>query len=318
MNEENHELVGRAMNITLCEILAPYIAIELSSRYKENWWRDGVLDFLYEDQKRNLPSGGEFGELVDSLDVQRCLLLIDIHWREIFSKKLSINHLNWVKELKNIRNQWAHTDWKVFDDSYTARALDTMARLCEQLDDENTDKLRDMWREKVYGSIEGSISGKVVAEKETGKKSAQGILQRATGTLNSWREVMHPHPDVAEGRYRQAEFAADLAQVARGEGSPEYLDPIEFFSRTYITAGLNGLLQQALQRLINGNGEPVIQLKTSFGGGKTHSMLALYHLFNKKIRPEKSENVRKILTESGVENIPFLYQVSWRQIRRKI
>ena len=119
---------------------------------------------------------------------------------------------------------------------------------------------------------------------------------------------MHPHPDVAEGRYRQAEFATDLAQVARGEGSPEYLDPIEFFSRTYITAGLNGLLQQALQRLINGNGEPVIQLKTSFGGGKiysiTHSMLALYHLFNKKIRPDKSENVRKILTESGVENIP--------------
>lgn len=304
MNEENHELVGRAMNITLCEILAPYIAIELSSRYKENWWRDGVLNFLYEEQKRNLPSGGTFGELVDSLDVQRCLLLIDIHWREIFSKKLSLNHLNWVRELKNIRNQWAHTDWKVFDDSYTARALDTMARLCEQLDDENTDKLRDMWREKVYGSIEGSTSGKVVAEKEIGKKSAQGILQRATGNLKSWRKVIYPHPDVAEGRYRQAEFAADLAQVARGEGSPEYLDPIEFFSRTYITAGLNGLLQQALQRLINGNGEPVIQLKTSFGGGKTHSMLALYHLFNKKIRPEKSENVRKILTESGVENIP--------------
>ena len=112
------------------------------------------------------------------LDVQRCLLLIDIHWRKIFSKKLSINHY-WVKELKNIRNQWAHTDWKVFDDSYTARTLDTMSRLCEQLDDENTDKLRDMWREKVYGSIEGAISGKVVAEKETGNKSSQGILQRA-------------------------------------------------------------------------------------------------------------------------------------------
>ena len=53
---------------------------------------------------------------------------------------------------------------------------------------------------------------------------------------------MQPHPDVAEGRYRNAEFAADLAQVARGEGSLEYLDPVEFFSRTSITDGMKGLL----------------------------------------------------------------------------
>ena len=48
----------------------------------------------------------------------------------------------------------------------------------------------------------------------------------------SWRDVMEPHPDVAQGRYKNAEFAADLAQVARGEGAFEYRDPVEFFART--------------------------------------------------------------------------------------
>ena len=84
--------------------------------------------------------------------------------------------------------------------------------------------------------------------------------------LSSWRNVMEPHPDVAQGRYKKAEFAADLAQVARGEGAYEYRDPIEFFSRTYVTEGIKGLLVQALRRVDGKDGEPVIQLKTAFGG----------------------------------------------------
>jgi predicted AAA+ superfamily ATPase len=90
--------------------------------------------------------------------------------------------------------------------------------------------------------------------------------------------VIEPHPDVAQGRYKNAEFAADLAQVARGEGAFEYRDPVEFFARTYVTEGMKGLLVQAIKRVNGKDGEPVIQLKTAFGGGKTHSMLALYHM----------------------------------------
>ena len=74
---------------------------------------------------------------------------------------------------------------------------------------------------------------------------------------------MQPHPDVAEGRYKSAEFAADLAQVARGEGAYEYRDPVEFFARTYVTEGMAGLLVESLQRLNGTGGEPVIQLKTA-------------------------------------------------------
>ena len=310
MNEQNHELVGKALNTIVREALAPYVARELMAQYKDDWWQDGVLDVLYDDQKRNLPYHGDYADLTDAMDVQCCLRLMDIHWKGIFSKKLSLNHYNWVKELNTVRNQWAHTEWKVFDDSYTARALDTMARLCEQLDDEYTIELRDLWRKKAYGDTAGSRNAALVANAPENTKANTGIMQKPIGTLKSWREVMRPHPDVAEGRYRQAEFAADLAQVARGEGSAEYLDPVEFFSRTYVTAGMKGLLSQALRRLVSGDGEPVIQLKTSFGGGKTHSMLALYHLFHGKFRPSQSENVQAILSAADMGELPKDVQVA--------
>src|SRR5207253_8167605 len=95
-----------------------------------------------------------------------------------------------------------------------------------------------------------------------------------------WREIVTPQPDVASGRYQLAEFAADLGRVHRGGGSDEYRVPHDFFQRTFLTHGLRRLLSGALQRLSGTGGDPVIELQTNFGGGKTHSLLALYHLFS--------------------------------------
>lgn len=122
-----------------------------------------------------------------------------------------------------------------------------------------------------------------------------------TAGLKPWRKVITPHHDVSSGRYQQAEFAADLAQVHRGEGSDEYLDPVEFFSRTYITEGLERLLQGALQRLSGKGGDPVVELQTNFGGGKTHSMLALYHLFGAE---RTLPGVEPLMTAAGINKVP--------------
>ena len=89
--------------------------------------------------------------------------------------------------------------------------------------------------------------------------------------------MVTPHGDVASGRYQQAEFAADLWQVHLGEGRTSTA-PDEFFRRTYLTRG--SACWGAIQRLAGQGGDPVVQLQTNFGGGKTHSMLALYHLFS--------------------------------------
>jgi len=120
----------------------------------------------------------------------------------------------------------------------------------------------------------------------------------ANSALKPWREVVAPHPDVTSGRYQQAEFAADLWQVYLGEGSDEYRDPVQFFRRTYLTNSLKRLLVGATRRLAGQGGDPVVQLQMNFGGGKTHAMLALYHLFSGQL-PSELPGIEEVVREAG-------------------
>lgn len=305
--ENNHVQVSQGFR-TLLGGLAPYIARELGNELGNNWWTDGVMDVLYDDQKRDLPDSGDWAKLVDSLDILNCLnLFADVHWQRVFRKKLSIDHRTWAIELKGVRNKLAHLGGEDFSDDDTWRALDTMSRLCDQIDPESAEEIRGLLRTSRYGSASGSTAvtqaSAVPAPAAKGKKS--GILDTTPFSgLPCWRDVIEPHPDVAQGRYKNAEFAADLAQVARGEGAYEYRDPVEFFARTYVTEGMTGLLEQSLRRICGKDGEPVIQLKTAFGGGKTHSMLALYHMMRGRVPVEKIPNVKYVLQRAGVSQVP--------------
>ena len=302
----NHEIVTKGFNI-LVRSLSVYIARELQIEYKDHWWQDGVMDILSFDQKRDLPAFGEWETLVDSLDIQRCLVLFDRHWNNVFRRKLPMDNRTWAKELMGVRNKWAHVGGKDFTDNDTWRALDTMARLCEQIDQDGAEEIRTLLRTTRYGTEQGSAAmaeAAVVAEpKKNGK--AEGILKNVPlQGLPSWRDVIEPHPDVRRGEYKNAEFAADLSQVARGDGAIEYRDPVEFFSRTYITEGMASLLEQAFRRVTGKGGEPVIQLKTAFGGGKTHSMLALYHALRGEVSLDKIPLVKPIVQAAGMQTLP--------------
>jgi len=96
-------------------------------------------------------------------------------------------------------------------------------------------------------------------------------------TLPPWWQVTTPHKDIREGRLSEAIFAADLGDVVYGNAPLEYQDPRIFFQKTYLTQGLKNLLGNVLLRLGGGKADPIIQLQTPFGGGKTHALLALYH-----------------------------------------
>ena len=122
--------------------------------------------------------------------------------------------------------------------------------------------------------------------------------------LTPWREIVTPHPDVATGRYHQAEFAANLGDVIAGKADAEYQDPIEFFARTYLTEGMRRLLATAVRRVTGKDGEPIVQLKTAFGGGKTHSMLALYHLLSGKASIAQMEGAERIRDAAEVPELP--------------
>jgi len=304
---DNHVLVSKGFRILLGGF-APYIARELGNEFGgKRWWEEGVLNVLYADQKRDLPLSGEWAELVDSLDIACCLRLFDLHWGAIFRKKLSLDHRTWAKELMGTRNKLAHIGGNDFSDDDTWRALDTMSRLCDQIDPDSAEDIRSLLREFRYGSERGStsVTESVPAASGTKNKKKFGILESMpVSGLPSWRDVIQPHPDVAQGRYKNAEFAADISQVARGEGAYEYRDPVEFFARTYVTEGMAGLLEQALRRVNGKDGEPVIQLKTAFGGGKTHSMLALYHLLRGRVSIDKIPQLKPVLQQADVVSLP--------------
>ena len=85
------------------------------------------------------------------------------------------------------------------------------------------------------------------------------------------------HPDILEGRLTLDVFAADLWEVFRGTAPDEYGDPTQFAQKTHETAGLKHLLSIIEGRLKGQSGDPVIQLQTPFGGGKTHALIAMYH-----------------------------------------
>src|SRR5215469_13165446 len=135
------------------------------------------------------------------------------------------------------------------------------------------------------------------------RRSRRSSTATAATTGKPWRDVAPPHPDVMSARFVEAEFAADLSTVARGEGADTYRDPREFYRITYMTGGLRKVLRSAFDRLAGKGGDPVIGLQTSFGGGKTHTMLALYHLANAK-NPETLPGLADIFKSAGVATLP--------------
>lgn len=123
-------------------------------------------------------------------------------------------------------------------------------------------------------------------------------------SLKPWREIARPHKDVLEGTFKQSEFAADISQVATGTATPEYQDAEKFFSRTFITEGMRHLLISVAQRLAGQGGDPVIQLQTAFGGGKTHTMLAVLHLARRKVSTTLLDGIPPVLDEAGISELP--------------
>ncbi|ADQ40239.1 ATPase [Caldicellulosiruptor acetigenus I77R1B] len=113
----------------------------------------------------------------------------------------------------------------------------------------------------------------------------------------AWWQVVTPHKDIREKSFSEAVFAADLGNVLSNSAPLEYQDARTFFSKTYVTSGIKNLVKNVLMRLCRGKGDPVIQLQTPFGGGKTHSLLVLYHLINSFDEVSHLPQIKELLTD---------------------
>ena len=122
--------------------------------------------------------------------------------------------------------------------------------------------------------------------------------------LKPWREIASPHEDVLKGTFHQSEFAADLSRVHAGSATSEYQNPVLFFQRTFITEGMRLLLDSVVKRLTGQGGDPVIQLQTAFGGGKTHTMLAVYHMAKGEAPISELQGLGGILNAAQITELP--------------
>jgi predicted AAA+ superfamily ATPase len=264
MAQSNAERVGKALEL-LNQGLLPFVQRELQAVYGKDW-----LAKATENLAPHQMPGTREGAL--HWDSQGLLLVLWDHWNPVFGKVLGQAERTLVSELRTTRNQWAHQEPFSTDDAY--RALDSIQRLLSAVSAEQAGEVERAKYELLRQRFDEQ------ARQQTRKAVTAPLEGQPALGLRSWREIVTPHPDVASGRYQQAEFAADLGQVSRNEGSDEYRQPRDFFQRTFLTEGLRYLLTNALRRLGGDGGDPVVELQTNFGGGKTHSMLALYHLFS--------------------------------------
>ncbi len=289
----NYERVGKALNV-LKDGLRPFVERELKAQYQTSWFEE-VKTSLTPQQLTFAGTAEEpFG------DISTVLTVIWNQWNAVFRKILGQAERTLVSELRDTRNKWAHQTPFSTDDAY--RALDSAARLLTAISSPEADSIEKLKRELLRVKYDEEV------RTEKRKSAGTTIESQVTGSLKPWREVVTPHKDVASGRYQQAEFAADLWQVHLGEGSEEYRKPAEFFRRTFLTASLNQLLIDAVRRLSANGGDPVVQLQTNFGGGKTHSMLALYHLFS-GAKPGELLGVDNVMHDAGVSTLPTVKRV---------
>lgn len=281
----NKERVGRVLDLAAAG-LSPWMVDLLTRKYGEAW-----------QAQVRAAAGTQLREFADNVDDPSYLFWVfDKQWPALFRHHVSHEECRCVSSLWDARKEWAHGSG--FTDEQAERVLSDGEHLLRQIgavaQADSVDELRRELRRIRY---------------EKDQKQYQAAVEKRLSVrldmsgLPAWRDVVEPHDDVAQGTFQLAQFAADLRQVALSVARPEYGDPVQFFERTYITRGLKYLLSQALQRLNGIGGEPVIDLMTTFGGGKTHSQIAVFHLAG-GTPADSLPGVREVCEETGVADVP--------------
>ena len=121
-------------------------------------------------------------------------------------------------------------------------------------------------------------------------------------TLKPWHHFAHLKDELRTGELTLAEFAADLHEVTLARGKrPVYEDPAQFFALTYPTHTLRELVKDVAVRLAGQSDKAVRQLELTYGGGKTHTLIALHHLFRDPANLPDLSAVREFREHVGAE-----------------
>ncbi|MGO8744970.1 MAG: Swt1 family HEPN domain-containing protein, partial [Thermoguttaceae bacterium] len=209
----NRERVGKALDL-LCAGLAPFVQRELKAVHGDKW-EEVAREGQPPERGKGKPAKAGTPARAAKLhwDTQALLAVMWNQWNTVFNRTLGGAERSIVSELRDARNKWAHQE--AFSSSDAYRALDSMERLLTAVSAEQAAEIGQLRMDLLRVQFDEQRRG------EMRKASFTPAEGKPQGGLKSWREVVTPHPDVASGRYQQAEFAADLWQVYQNEGSDE-------------------------------------------------------------------------------------------------
>jgi len=272
----------------LTKVLQPYVERRLREVYGDKW-RHNLSLAVGSDPMKPLDAYGLLKTIMDN-------------WQSVFRDGLKPIVRNQVSFALAARNDVSHASGTISDPDAISY-LTSIKAVAEAIDPKSSAGFKALIDDQTK-AIAAALGVSIEAAAKAAAPPTQETLDLGEGkyTWKPWRDVAPPHADVMAARFQEAEFAADLSTVARGEGAETYRDPREFFRITFMTGGLRKVLLNAVERLAGKGGEPVIGLQTSFGGGKTHTMLALYHLAS-AVNPEILPGLSEIFALAKVKSL---------------
>jgi len=288
MAANNQDKLFKAFGLFI-ETFRPYIVALLIEEEGELWPAKFVESLSY-DQKDKWNIGLKNGSTPETLIDYHHLKSFAIKNKDLlkrdFAKKFG-DLPNWLNEIAQLRHDVAH--FNTVDEDEATKVWIHMKTIAKAI------QMPELEEElKKIQSTNADVS-QVITE-------VTATQEEYKSTLKPWFLVSQPHFDIKQGRLDESVFAANLAEVALGNGREIYKDPNSFFSKTYFTAGLKSVAKTVIKGL-NGNEDAenrVISLQTGFGGGKTHTLISIYHLCNLGKKTADSSFTKELLDYTGV------------------
>ncbi|TRX01375.1 DUF499 domain-containing protein [Flavobacterium gawalongense] len=288
MANNNQDQLFKAFGLFI-EAFRPYV-VSLLMEEEGDKWPAKFVEVLSFDQKEKWNMGLRNGSTPETLIDFHHLKSFAIQKKDLLKKDFGKNLSalpNWLSEIAQLRHEVAHFSAEINEDEATKVwiHMKMIAKTIGMLELEEELK-------KIQNSNDTKQAEKVVVV------AAETVY---SGALKPWFQIAQPHFDIKQGILDESVFAANLAEVALGNGREIYKDPNTFFSKTYFTAGLKSVAKTVIKGL-NGNEDAenrVISLQTGFGGGKTHTLISIYHLCNWGKNAINSPFTNELLTYTG-------------------
>lgn len=262
------------------EAFRPYVVERLQQEAGDKWpvW---FVEALFPTQKESWNIGLRAGTLPEALIDYPYLKSFVLKYKDLIKKDFGKDHNKLASRLETIydvRNKLAHFQ-SIKPDEFSEVFIHMK-------------------------NIAHSLNLVELGQELEQLQEARGVVpekREVSAGLQPWFRVVTPHSDIRQGRLDESVFAANLAEVALGHGREIYNNPVVFFSKTYFTAGLKSVARTVIKGL-NGQEDAenrVISLQTGFGGGKTHTLISLYHICRWGKSATQSQYAAELLSFTG-------------------